>query len=267
MTKVNGRQSLPALDNSKSVKNPDLLNIADKNYTDTILKYGGLATKFPQLETDAKTLVGAINELKNQDVPSDISVITVEVERGNDWYPHQIHGDGYSGLRYTRYLDLSIPADSNIIISPYPGDSYSTRIFWYRGIYAYQGGSNVRLQANGMEPHSPDTFKLNIAYWGHESKVFNTYYSGITNVWLVSLPVSGWDATTHIIEVTVPGVEDGTIQYIYPHFVEEEVPDMADVLLLQQANICDAGQSHDTIRLYAENIPTKSLSIKVIVYA
>ena len=65
MTKVNGRQSLPALDNSKSVKNPDLLNIADKNYAATILKYAGLATKFPQLETNAKTLVGAINEIKD----------------------------------------------------------------------------------------------------------------------------------------------------------------------------------------------------------
>lgn len=57
------RKKLPALDKSLKVKNPDLPDIYNRNYTDKILKYAGLATQFPQLETNAKTLVDAINEL------------------------------------------------------------------------------------------------------------------------------------------------------------------------------------------------------------
>lgn len=61
---ANERKKLPALDNAAKVKKPDLPDIADKNYTDKILKYGGLATRFPQLNTNAKTVVAAINELQ-----------------------------------------------------------------------------------------------------------------------------------------------------------------------------------------------------------
>lgn len=57
------RRRLPALDNARKVRNPDLFDISNKNYTDTILRYAGLATKFPQLNTQAKTIVAAINEL------------------------------------------------------------------------------------------------------------------------------------------------------------------------------------------------------------
>lgn len=64
MTKVYRRTSLPVLDNSKSVQNPDLLNLADKNYAATILRYANLVLQFPQLKTKEKTIVAAINELK-----------------------------------------------------------------------------------------------------------------------------------------------------------------------------------------------------------
>lgn len=57
------RRPLPALDKAKKLQTPDLNSIGDKNYTDTILKYGGLATKFVQLDTNSKTIVAAINEL------------------------------------------------------------------------------------------------------------------------------------------------------------------------------------------------------------
>lgn len=57
------RRKLPALDNARPLKKPDLPDIGNKNYTDTILRYGGLAIHFPQLETTSKTLVEAINEL------------------------------------------------------------------------------------------------------------------------------------------------------------------------------------------------------------
>lgn len=66
------KKPLPALDNAPKIANPDLPNVYDRNYTDTILKYGGLATKYPQLETTAKTVVAAINELNGRPIPEPV---------------------------------------------------------------------------------------------------------------------------------------------------------------------------------------------------
>ena len=60
---VTRKQILPALHQSGKVRNSDLNEIGEKNYTATILKYANLAVTMPQLETDSKTVVGAINEL------------------------------------------------------------------------------------------------------------------------------------------------------------------------------------------------------------
>ena len=60
---VTKKQFLPALHKSDKVKNPDMPSIEDSNYTSTILKYANLALPFPQLDTTAKTVVAAINEL------------------------------------------------------------------------------------------------------------------------------------------------------------------------------------------------------------
>lgn len=57
------KQVLPALHHSGKVKAPDMPDVEDKNYTATILKYANLALPFPQLDTTAKTVVAAINEL------------------------------------------------------------------------------------------------------------------------------------------------------------------------------------------------------------
>ena len=81
------RKPLPALDNASTINNPDLPNIYNRNYTDTILKYGGLATRFSQLETNAKTVVAAINELYHHPggsivIPNPPIGGTVELEQG-----------------------------------------------------------------------------------------------------------------------------------------------------------------------------------------
>lgn len=60
---VTRKKILPALHQSDKVSKPDLQKIGDQNYTDTILRYGNLAIKHPQLKTNAKTIVDAINEL------------------------------------------------------------------------------------------------------------------------------------------------------------------------------------------------------------
>ena len=59
---VTRKQILPALHQSGKVRNSDLTEIGEKNYTATILKYANLAVNMPQLNTNAKTVVGAINE-------------------------------------------------------------------------------------------------------------------------------------------------------------------------------------------------------------
>lgn len=64
MTKVIKKPSMPVLQNSNTVTDPDLPNIADRNYTSTILRYANLVLQFPQLKTKEKTIVAAINELK-----------------------------------------------------------------------------------------------------------------------------------------------------------------------------------------------------------
>ena len=62
MTKAK-KQILPALHQSGKVKNPDMPDVEQQNYTSTVLKYANLALPFPQLETKAKRIVPAINEL------------------------------------------------------------------------------------------------------------------------------------------------------------------------------------------------------------
>lgn len=62
------KQNLPALHKSNKLQNPDLPDVENKNYTSTVLKYANLALPFPQLDTNAKRVVPAINELWNNRV-------------------------------------------------------------------------------------------------------------------------------------------------------------------------------------------------------
>ena len=83
---MNNRRPLPALDNAKKLNDPDLTNIGNRNYTDTILRYGGLATKFPQLHTEAKTIIEAINEIAdNPPIPPTPPTPPTPVE-GPEYY-------------------------------------------------------------------------------------------------------------------------------------------------------------------------------------
>lgn len=71
---------MPALHNSRNLKDPDLPDIGNRNYTSTILKYSNLALPFPQLETTSKTIVAAINELYHGGGGTNIKTIEYE-----DW--------------------------------------------------------------------------------------------------------------------------------------------------------------------------------------
>ena len=75
------KQILPALHNSNKVSDPDLSYIGDRNYTATILKYSNLAVSFPQLKTDAKQVIPAINECRVIANPSTSGAV-LETENG-----------------------------------------------------------------------------------------------------------------------------------------------------------------------------------------
>ena len=116
MTRTN-KQKLPALDNSGKVKNPDLATIGENNYTSTVLKYGSLAIKYPQLKTKDKTIVGAINEVQ---------------ESG---------GGGSSTLAGLTDVDLQDPADGQVL-------SYnSTDSTWENSSIDYSDISNTPILA------------------------------------------------------------------------------------------------------------------------
>ena len=70
------KQILPALHDSTKVKDSDLTDIGEKNYTSTVLKYANLALPFPQLKTKAKRIVPAINELHDKESASALTDLT-----------------------------------------------------------------------------------------------------------------------------------------------------------------------------------------------
>lgn len=97
------KQKLPALHQSGKVKNPDMPEVEQQNYTSTVLKYANLALPFPQLKTKAKRVVPAINELwdnrviANPPIPGSSYIITSEdgdIILSEDDYIIAADGDG-----------------------------------------------------------------------------------------------------------------------------------------------------------------------------
>ena len=109
---VTKKQVLPALHNSGKVKEPDLQDIGERNYTSTILKYANLSVRFPQLETDAKTVVPAINECRV--IPNVGGSALLETEEGQTLetelgVPIECDGDEESGGIPLRSLQIKDP--------------------------------------------------------------------------------------------------------------------------------------------------------------
>lgn len=113
------KQKLPALHQSGKVKNPDMPEVEQQNYTSTVLKYANLALPFPQLETDAKRVVPAINELyknrtiANPEEPSDQDPLNTVQIAGT---VYKIEGGGGGG-DYTAGAGIYFTGDNNSIIN------------------------------------------------------------------------------------------------------------------------------------------------------
>ena len=176
------KQILPALHQSGKVRNSDLNEIGEKNYTATILKYANLAVKMPQLETNAKTVVDAINELHAH--PGGSTVIPnppigggiqteqggiLELEQGGTLDPEQGGGTVVGDL-------YSISIDGDIYNIP-------------------SGGSDIKTTVETLYP----------AGWGSLSKQYTLTVYGITSdsvIWVA--PVS--DTTANYKNYTAYGV-------------------------------------------------------------
>ena len=81
----------------------------------------------------------------------------------------------------------------------------------------------------------------------------------------ITIASSAWNSSTHKATLSVSGVTTTSHQEILPVVVVSST-DVTNNLKLQAANIMDAGQSTGSITLYAQNVPTDSLSIRVLVH-
>lgn len=80
----------------------------------------------------------------------------------------------------------------------------------------------------------------------------------------ITLPANSWNSTTHLITVSVIGVTAASNQEIMG-LPAISAANIQNNQKLQQANLMDYGQTDGQITLYAENIPTEDLKIRVIV--
>ena len=126
MTKTK-KQILPALHKSNKVQNPDMPSVEQQNYTSTVLKYANLALPFPQLETKAKRVVPAINELyenraiANPEEPAEQNPLnTVQI----DGTVYKIEGGG--GGDYTAGAGIYFTGDNDSVINADAGRLYRT---------------------------------------------------------------------------------------------------------------------------------------------
>lgn len=293
MTKVSKKPVYPALDNSKPVQNPDLLNIADKNYTSTILRYSNLAILYSQLDTKAKTIVGAINELNTKvqpakyvgetDVVGGVIIgegLSVTEEgvlsaSGTDIITSTYNVPSYSwvsdGNLYTTtlyHIPGCNPPRSNVLVIPSisaTGANNTLATYFEAKIYA----DKYDPSSEGLRLHSiykPDDVFITFSCWestsGEPGVILNPFYSGRKGVKTVTLSRNAWNSN-NIISVIVSGVTAYSEQIIMPLPATSQA-NIENNLALQAANIQDAGQSTNYIYLHADNVPTRDLQIQVV---
>ncbi len=132
------KQVLPTLNNSDKVSKPDLTAIGNQNYTSTILKYGNLTLPFSQLDTDAKTIVAAINELYARPSGGGHSVLN---GGGSIVIPNPITGtDTVLGTDTGSYIVTNLGMYIEVFQGDPVGDLYSVSIDG--DIYTIGGGGS-----------------------------------------------------------------------------------------------------------------------------
>lgn len=79
-----------------------------------------------------------------------------------------------------------------------------------------------------------------------------------------TLPAASWDSGTHTITIAVTGVTATSNQEIL-RLPATSAANIQNNALLTAANLQDYGQTTGSITLYAENIPTSDLRVRIII--
>lgn len=97
-----------------------------------------------------------------------------------------------------------------------------------------------------------------------ESRILAMNASLVGTPITITLPAQDWNASTHLITVSVLGVTASSNQEIFG-LPATSAGNIQNNTALQTANIMDYGQATGSITLYAENVPSVDLQIRVIV--
>lgn len=98
-----------------------------------------------------------------------------------------------------------------------------------------------------------------------ESRILAMNNSLVGTAQTVELPASGWNSSTHLITVNVTGVTATTSNQEIFGLLATSPANIQNNAKLAAANIQDYGQANGSITLYAENVPSDDLTIRVIV--
>lgn len=130
----------------------------------------------------------------------------------------------------------------------------------------YLAGNNIQISAARVISATDTTYTAGngIDITGPSNEI-SVDTSDLTHELTITIPSSAWNSSTHMATLSALGVTTTSHQDILPVVVVNDT-DVANNLKLQVANIMDAGQTTDSITLYAQNIPTDSLSIRVLIH-
>lgn len=80
---------------------------------------------------------------------------------------------------------------------------------------------------------------------------------------IVEILATDWDSSTHLVTVTVQGVTTTSTQEIAP-LIANDSTNITNNEVLANAQLYDAGQGTNYITLYAVNIPTEKVKVRVL---
>lgn len=232
---------VPALESGSKLSNPDLQDIGEKNYTDIILRYGNLTTKFPQLDTNAKTIVAAINELyahpggsvviPNPPIDSGLQTESgdiIETESGEPIEPEQGGGGGHVvGPLYSISID---------------GD-----------IYTVEGSGGTTVVANPSEPATEQLYSIQV-----DSTVYSIPQGTTVSSTNKTLSTSDWNSLTRQQSVTVVGISSSSTIWVAP--LSDTTSNYDNYT---KAGIRAISQSSNRITFICDSIPSSNVSVNI----
>ena len=250
------KQVLPALHHSNKVNNPDMPSVEDKNYTATILKYANLALPFPQLDTDEKTIVAAINELYAHPggsivIPNPpLSDGNIELEQG-----------GNIELEQGGILETQQGGGGSVV-----GDLHSISIDG--DIYTIEGGGETYTAGKLINISSENVIGVNMTKSTPEdieqesrddpNTLFYTEGTAGIVVATATLTVNGWNSSTKQQVATVSGVTGSNNVLVSP--VSDTSSNYDNYT---SAGVRAVAQGANTITFQCTTLPDNALTVCV----